>query len=872
MRQRLLRSTLAAGIVAALALTAAGTASADLPAPAASTVNIVDKDATAATKSLFSYLSTTRGQQVLFGAQHTNNVGITFNSTDPKETRSDVLAATGDYPAIFGFDTLVLEGKDKPGVAGRSMMENVVPFVETIQTAHSLGGIPQISAHMKDFASGVNTSAGGADRTVAHILPGGELNSEFNEYLDAVAQVANTATDETGALIPIIFRPFHENTGGWFWWGAGHATTGEFKELFRYTVEYLRDTRGVHNFLYAFSPNASFEGDEARYLDTYPGDEWIDILGYDSYENNNAPENSDAYVASVVKDLAMISRTADAHGKIPALTEFGRNGERSIFESGNKSLDFFTDLLAGIKADPDAKRIAFMLTWVNYNNGYVSIPNAAYTDDEGVAHPAHEMLGNFREFYADDYSGFARDIPADALKKTGLTATPATPTLRIVSPADGVRVTTPQTTVRVKATVDSPTSVWFTVSGDPTEHDLALGADGYHTAVWDVGEEGLTNATVKVTVHATYATQDAKETRSAVVLGSVPELPVGVMDDFEGYGDDAALQSAYAFSNAPSSILVLADGASGSRGVEYAYDFSARDYQGFGKVLGSGQDWSVFDRLNLWLDSDGSNQKLVLQLKVGDMTFEAYPSLATQGAQNVSIPFAEFRPPSWDSANKDQRLTPERLKSVSQIYVFLNKTDSYTQPGSIGLDNVRAAKAELPEPSPTSSATATTAPTTTPSATAAPTTTVTSTTTVTATPPSSGDLYTTPGYHSVNGRKWFTSCEPYSVTWRCTTEIWSTQVTLKAGKFEKSTGWFFNNLTYLPSKRASWAGNPLARTGSWTSTQGRQWRTECDTAVTGGNGCRSYIRSNVVQATKRPGGYSYAMTQTWVFNNIVLFS
>ena len=110
------------------------------------------------------------------------------------------------------------------------------------------------------------------------------------------------------------------------------------------------------------------------------------------------------------------------------------------------------------------------------------------------------------------------------------------------------------------------------------------------------------------------------------------------------------------------------------------------------------------------------------------------------------------------------------------------------------------------------------------------------------------------------------------MTWRCTTQIWSTQVTLKGGKVEKSTGWFFNNLTYLPSKRSSWAGNPLARSGSWTSTQGRQWRTECDTAATGGNGCRSYISSKVVQATKRPGGYSYAVKETWVFNNIVLFS
>jgi len=134
-------------------------------------------------------------------------------------------------------------------------------------------------------------------------------------------------------------------------------------------------------------------------------------------------------------------------------------------------------------------------------------------------------------------------------------------------------------------------------------------------------------------------------------------------------------------------------------------------------------------------------------------------------------------------------------------------------------------------------------------------------------------VYTTPGYHNVNGRKWFTTCEPYSATWRCTTEIWATQVTLKSGALKQSTGWFFNNLTYLPSARSTWATNPLGNTGSWTSTEGRQWRTECDTATTGGNGCRSYIRASVVESTKSANGtWRYAMVQKWVLNNIVLFS
>jgi len=135
------------------------------------------------------------------------------------------------------------------------------------------------------------------------------------------------------------------------------------------------------------------------------------------------------------------------------------------------------------------------------------------------------------------------------------------------------------------------------------------------------------------------------------------------------------------------------------------------------------------------------------------------------------------------------------------------------------------------------------------------------------------DVYTTPGYHTVSGRQWFTKCEPYSSTFRCWTSIWSTQVTDQGGKFVSKTGWFHNNLTYLPSNRLTWAGNPLGFTDKWTSADGRRWYTECDTAATGRDGCRSYTRvNNLVAASPKPGGgYTYSLTNEWVFNNIVLF-
>ncbi|GAB3812428.1 hypothetical protein GCM10028820_05340 [Tessaracoccus terricola] len=148
----------------------------------------------------------------------------------------------------------------------------------------------------------------------------------------------------------------------------------------------------------------------------------------------------------------------------------------------------------------------------------------------------------------------------------------------------------------------------------------------------------------------------------------------------------------------------------------------------------------------------------------------------------------------------------------------------------------------------------------------------TATVTVTA-PAKPGDLYSTPGFHNVNGRWWYTQCEPYSQTIRCTTEIWATTVVYEGGRFVQTNGWTFNNLTYLPfMTRAQWANNPLGVAGEWTASDGRRWKTECDTAQTGRDACRSWAWATFAAGTQGADGkWSYSVKQDWVFNNIVRF-
>ncbi|MDO5737013.1 MAG: alpha/beta hydrolase-fold protein [Propionibacteriaceae bacterium] len=230
------------------------------------------------------------------------------------------------------------------------------------------------------------------------------------------------------------------------------------------------------------------------------------------------------------------------------------------------------------------------------------------------------------------------------------------------------------------------------------------------------------------------------------------------------------------------------------------------------------------------------------------------------GQQQVGTPERDGAD-AYDESNLYVALTADG--DVALTGLTYGSTTTVTNNGEGDVFVVRLGADDGPEP--TASPTPSTSPSPSPSMSPSPSVSA----------PGSGqtDLYSTPGLHHVNGRWWFTACEDYSQTVRCRTEIWSTQVRSVGGRHVSENGWFFNNLTYLPyMKREQWAGNPLGFAGGWTSTDGRKWRTECDTPQTGGNGCRSSIWSRDVVAQARPGGgYSYTMEWRWVFNNIVRF-
>jgi mannan endo-1,4-beta-mannosidase len=293
--------------------------------------------------------------------------------------RSDVKDVTGSYPAVFGWDVSKL---------GRPFNIDSVNFEDMkrwIKKVYQMGGINTISWHMDNPVTGGDAW----DKTPAvhAILPGGNKHDFYKKRLDLFAEFIKELQTVGGVPIPVIFRPFHELTGNWFWWGKGNCTKDDFVALWRFTVDYLENVKGVHQLLYCYSTD-KFNSKE-QYLEFYPGDDYVDILAVDDYQNVKSVKGR----KKLVYELKTVVELAGSKGKIAALSETG-------LESIPVSNWFTGILLPGIKADETGKCIAYVLVWRN-----------ARPEHHYAPYPGHPAAADFVKFRDDPYTLFLDDLP-----------------------------------------------------------------------------------------------------------------------------------------------------------------------------------------------------------------------------------------------------------------------------------------------------------------------------------------------------------------------------------------------------------------------------------------------------------------------------
>jgi mannan endo-1,4-beta-mannosidase len=352
------------------------------PAQAPREARLVDPRATAETRALFANLRRLAGRQVMFGHQESLAYGFRWTGDSG---RSDVKDASGSFPAVYGWDLGPLFSR-RPGGAAR--------LRAWIAEGYGRGGVITMSWHMGNPVSGRDAW----DTTVAvpHLLPGGSHHAAYRATLDTVADfflsLRARGRDGREALVPVVFRPYHETTGGWFWWGRRHATAAEYAALWRFTVAYLRDARQVHNLLWSYSTDV-FDS-PADYLERWPGDAWVDVLGFDDYGSVRTPETR----AVLVRRLRDVVTLADARGKVAALTETG-------VETVPDSLWWTRTLLPALDADSLTRRIAWALVWRNANAA-TDRPNHHYAPYAG-----HPSAADFRRFRDHPLIAFEDELP-----------------------------------------------------------------------------------------------------------------------------------------------------------------------------------------------------------------------------------------------------------------------------------------------------------------------------------------------------------------------------------------------------------------------------------------------------------------------------
>jgi glycosyl hydrolase family 26 len=347
----------------------------------------IDPHATRETIHLYQQLKKIQAKGFLFGHQDDLAYGVGWKYVPG---RSDIKDVTSDYPALYGWELGRIE-------LDHTVNLDSVPFdkmKQFIREGYERGGVITMSWHLNNPLTG-GTAWQPAPGTVASVLPGGEKNELYKSWLDKVAAFLLDLKGKHGEAIPVILRLFHELNGNWFWWGGKNCTPDELKQLWHFTVSYLRDEKHVHNILYAYNTDR-FASEEA-WLERYPGNEWVDIAGFDIYQAYTIAKNGD-FEKEFDKDLGLLDKIAADSNKIPALTEFGFNG----LPDSTWWTQTFLKTLQG-------HAIAYAMAWRNAGfkrNGssefYVPYKGQASADD-------------FVRFYRDDRTFFQRDATKEKL-------------------------------------------------------------------------------------------------------------------------------------------------------------------------------------------------------------------------------------------------------------------------------------------------------------------------------------------------------------------------------------------------------------------------------------------------------------------------
>ena len=259
----------------------------------------VNPDATKEAKELLNFLSDVAGTAIITG-QHTQ--------TNPMEEISYIKGVTGKRPLLQGFELLAYSPNINYEDADEACLTEIYENRNTLETAmrwaKSTRGILAFSFHWFSPLGGRDKSfyAEHTDFDASRVLIEGTPERQaFYHDMDIIAGYLRPFLEEG---IPILWRPFHESDGDWFWWGA--KGPGVARELYKLMYHHYTQAHGLNNLLWVWN---------CRLAQGYPGDAYVDITSVDVY----LPEYTRTDYGKEYHELV----SATSGKKVAALAEVG---------------------------------------------------------------------------------------------------------------------------------------------------------------------------------------------------------------------------------------------------------------------------------------------------------------------------------------------------------------------------------------------------------------------------------------------------------------------------------------------------------------------------------------------------------------------
>ncbi|WP_036379585.1 glycoside hydrolase family 26 protein [Muricauda sp. MAR_2010_75] len=356
---------------------------------------MVNPDATEETVALFYNLKLLSQNSFIVGQQDAFSSFYQDNAGD-----SDIKKMTGSDPGLLGSDFMFITDDLNDGTPSNWFFQQENQIRDDVLRAFDMGLVNVFCWHFREPFEGEHFYTSEMtqfqrENALKSILPGGENHDYYKQKLEKIASFTKSLVGSNGALVPIIFRPFHEFDGDWFWWGQSFCTIEEYIQLWQFTVTYLKNTLSVNNMLFAFSPDNRFFS-ESEYLARYPGDDFVDIMGMDNYGDFN--NQGQAGVERANQKLKIVSDLAEERVKIASLTETGY----FVTLSENGAIPgFFTNNLFEALTHNDVK-IGFTMFWYNYQDTYCTpVPGLPSANDfmEFVSKPEVILADDLPEMY-----------------------------------------------------------------------------------------------------------------------------------------------------------------------------------------------------------------------------------------------------------------------------------------------------------------------------------------------------------------------------------------------------------------------------------------------------------------------------------------